>query len=290
MEMIGGQAVIEGVMIRNKNKLATAVRTKKGIIVKKEDIHSLTEKHKLLRIPIVRGAIGLGETMVLGIKTLNWSADLAMQDQEEQPTSNSWGLTASLIAAIIFAIAIFIFLPLWITTTFFGIEKTTATFNLVAGIIRIILFLAYIYAISFWKDVKTLFQYHGAEHKSVNCYENEKKVNIKNTLKYSTIHNRCGTSFLLVMLIIAIIGFSVIDTLVAWALGGTSLWIRLGTHILFLPLILGVSYEIIRKAQTPNLFVKILIFPGLLLQRITTQEPTEAQIEVAIKALEAVTD
>lgn len=290
MEMIGGQAVMEGVMIRNKNRVATAVRTKKGIIVNKQDFTSVTEGSALFRLPIIRGAIGLIETMVLGIRTLNWSTDMSLQEVDDLPVKkdNSFAIYVSVFIAILLGIGLFIFLPLWVTTFFFNIEKTSIVFNLIAGIIRLTLFIVYILLIARLNDVKKLFQYHGAEHKMVNCYENEPKASVKGCSKYTTIHNRCGTSFLLVVLIIAIIGFAILDSVVAYALGYTNLWIRLITHILFLPLILGVAYEIIRKAQNPNFFVKILISPGLLFQKITTKEPDEKQLEVALEAVKAV--
>lgn len=290
MEMIGGQAVMEGVMIRNKNKVATAVRTKNGIIIKKQDYHSITEKNAFFRIPILRGAIGLIETMVLGVKTLNWSTDIALQEQDEgtEKKDNNLAIYFSVFIAAILGIGLFIFLPLWSTTYFLNVEKTSIIFNLIAGAVRLSIFIIYMLIISRLSDVKKLFQYHGAEHKSVNCYENEKEVTVETTKKYSTIHNRCGTSFLLVVLLIAIVGFAIIDSVVAYFLGYTTLWIRLGTHLLFFPVILGIAYEIIRKAQNPNPFVRILIYPGLLFQKITTKEPDEKQIEVAIIALKAV--
>ncbi|MEK6941034.1 MAG: DUF1385 domain-containing protein [Nanoarchaeota archaeon] len=289
MEMIGGQAVIEGVMIKNKNRIATAVRTRDGILVKTQNFKSVTEKHKLLKLPIIRGTIILIETVVIGTKILSWSADIAMKGTDKKNKNNSTSLIIPTLLAIIIAVGIFMFLPLWATTNFFNLEKNAGSFNLLAGAIRIGLFILYIYAISYWKDVKILFRYHGAEHKIVNCYENELSPCVDSAKKYSRIHNRCGTSFLLVALIIAIIGFAIIDTSVGLLLGYTNLLIRLATHLLFLPLILGVSYEVIRKAQNPNWFIKILITPGLLLQKITTGEPDDKQLEVALYALKNVT-
>jgi len=290
MESIGGQAVIEGVMIRNKNKIATAVRTKKGIVTKVDDFVSLTEKYRMLKLPFLRGSIVFFETMKIGINTLNYSADLAMADEKENAAEKSgFGFYITLLLAVAIAILIFLFLPIFITTKLFNIEKTALPFNIVTGIIRIIVFLLYVYAISYMKDAKRLYMYHGAEHKVVNCYESLGKATLKNAKKYSTIHKRCGTSFLFIVFATAIIGFSFIDLLAFAALGKTSMTIRLFTHLLFLPFVLGISYETMKYAAVKNSWLtNIVTYPGSLIQRITTQEPTDDMIKVAMAALKKI--
>ncbi len=290
MESIGGQAVIEGVMIRNKNKIATAVRTKKGIVTKVDDFISLTEKYKVLRIPIIRGSVVFFETLKIGINTLNYSADLAMADEKEKAAEKSeFNFYMTLLLAVAIAVLVFLFLPIFITTKLFSIEKTALPFNIVTGIIRIIMFVLYVYAISYMKDAKRLYMYHGAEHKVVNCYESLGKVTFKNAKKYSTIHKRCGTSFLFIAFATAILGFSFIDLIAFAVLGKTSMMIRLFTHLLFLPFILGVSYETMKYAAARNnLLTNIVTYPGSLMQKITTQEPTDDMIKVAMAALKKI--
>jgi|SRR3989344_2516642 len=287
MESIGGQAVIEGVMIRNKNKIATALMNKKKIIVKKEDFHSLTEKYKILSLPILRGVIGFFETMKIGINTLNYSADIAMlKDEKSGCKKSNLGFYGMMLFAFALALFIFLFLPIFITTRLFNIERTTLYFNAAAGGIRIIFFLIYVYAISFMNDVKRLFMYHGAEHKVVNCYEHGEKITLKNAKKYTTIHKRCGTSFLLVVFITAIIGFSFIDLALFYFNGSTSILTRTISHLLFLPVILGVAYEILKlSSKKKNFITEALVYPGALIQKITTAEPDDYMIKVAIAAI-----
>ena len=290
METIGGQAVIEGVMIRNKNKIATAVQTKKDIIVKKEDFISLTEKHRVLRLPIIRGTISFFETIKIGINTLNYSADLASGSNEKQTESKTdLAFYSTMIFAFAISIFTFLFLPIFITTKLFNIERTAFYFNIITGIIRIVFFIIYVIAISFMKDVKRLFMYHGAEHKVVNCYEHGEKVTLKNSKKYTTIHKRCGTSFLLVVFVIAIIGFSLMDLASFYVIGKTSIIYRTISHLVFLPFILGISYEILKLASKRDTFItNALVYPGSLMQKITTSEPDEDMLKVAIEALNSV--
>jgi len=290
METIGGQAVIEGVIIRNKNKIATAVRTKKGIITKSETFISLTEKHSYLNIPIIRGTITFFEMLKIGLNSLNYSASLLEDEnsaKEKKESNSGFYITASF--SFMIAIVFFLFLPILITTKALSIEKTAFYFNIITGIIRIIFFIAYVYIISFMKDVRRLFMYHGAEHKVINCYENNEKVNLKNARKYSTVHKRCGTSFLLVMFIVAIVSFSFIDLAAFYIIGSTSMLIRTITHLLFLPLVLGIAYEIIKASSKNNsAILKIVTYPGALLQKITTSEPDDGMINVAIAALKKI--
>ncbi len=300
---VGGQAVIEGVMMRSPKRIATGIRRANGKIeIKVQEYISLIQRKKYLNIPVIRGAITLIEVMVLGIKTLQWSADKAIEDEEaNNPDKNNSinenkkkGMsTASAILSITIALAIgigvFFFLPLYLTTVIFDIEKQALSFNIIAGIMRIIFFLAYIYAISFMKDVRRLFQYHGAEHKAVFAFEEKVVLNPKNVQAFTTYHPRCGTSFLVIVMLISLVFFAILDTFVMIWLGDINLIIRAITHIPLIPFVAGLSYEAL-KASAKNIdnpIVRTLITPGLGLQRITTSEPDDKQVEVAIAAMQA---
>lgn len=315
---IGGQAVIEGVMMRSPERIATAVRRTNGDIeLKLQEYQSLIQRHKWLNIPIIRGAITLIEVMILGIKHLNYSADVAMKDAEEQekqknkekrkksakkadPATDgkkekkSGGMTTlsafvTVTFALIIGLALFFVFPLYATTLFFSIEKEAFVFNLVAGTIRIALFLGYIYLISLLKDVKRLFRYHGAEHKTIYAFESGEDVTVDNTRRYTTLHPRCGTSFLVMVMLVSLIFFSILDSFIILFHGNITLFIRLATHLPLVPLVGGLSYEAIKASakKVNNPIVKALIAPGLALQKITTQEPDDDMLEVAIVALKA---
>jgi uncharacterized protein YqhQ len=302
---VGGQAVIEGVMMRAPGAVATAVRRANGqIVVQQQEYRSVTEKYKWLNVPILRGAVGLIDMMYLGIKTLNFSAEIAMLDAEtEDPKSNDTAtkndseskskpqsklaLAATLVFALALGIGIFFIVPLYLTTKVFAIEQTAVTFNLVAGAIRITILLLYMAGISLMKDIQQLFRYHGAEHKSVFAYELKGELVPISVAKFSRFHPRCGTSFLLIVAFVAILSFSLLDALVLTFVASITLPIRLLTHLPFIPIVGGLAYEIIKfsaKHGTTR-WGKILIAPGLWLQHITTKEPTEPQIEVALVAL-----
>jgi uncharacterized protein YqhQ len=301
---IGGQAVIEGVMMRSPERIATAVRRSNGKIeLKIQEYKSLIQRKKWLNIPIIRGAITLIEVMIIGIKHLNYSADVAMNDAEEEikkskkkKRKNKESSVMSTISAfftvtiaLIIGIGLFFAFPIIATDKLFNIEKEAFTFNLVAGIIRIALFLTYIYLISLIKDVKQLFRYHGAEHKTVYAFESGEELSVKSAKSFTTLHPRCGTSFLVMVMLISLVFFSLLDSFIIFFHGDITLFIRLSTHIPLAILVAGLSYETIKfSAKNPgNPFVKLLIFPGLSLQRITTQEPDDSMLEVAIIALKA---
>lgn len=286
---VGGQAVIEGVMIRGISKYVIAVRKKSKIVSKSGRIK---KKSPFFRLPFIRGFVNLAEMLVIGIKALMWSAEQAAP-KEEKIGKNEFAFT--FLVSIGFVILFFIALPYFLTNLLgFYEEKKPILFNLVDGIIRILLFLAYMAAISFMKDVKTLFQYHGAEHKAIHCYEKGKKLNVSNVRKFTTLHPRCGTSFLLIVFIVSIFVFSVLPSLMMAYYPGfleMNAWIRKGilfpVRILLIPFIAGISYEILKisdKYQKNTLFSSISM-PGLWLQKITTKEPTSKQIEVAIYSL-----
>ncbi len=289
---VGGQAVIEGVMMRSPSAYATAVRRTNGeIIVDRADYQSITAKHKFLKLPIMRGAVGLIEMLSLGIKTLNFSAEIAMKDAENKQNSDKneskFQLSISLIIAIFFGILLFFVIPLTVTTKLFNIEQDAISFNIFAGVIRLIILLGYIWGISRMKDIQRIFQYHGAEHKAVFAYELNAPLTIESIKNYSRFHPRCGTSFLLIVALTAIMFFGIFDALYIILIGPMNLITRLLTHLPLVPIIGGISYEFIKisSKRYDSLLGKILIAPGLWLQRITTQEPDDSQLEVAITAL-----
>ena len=301
---IGDQAVIEGVMMRSPERIVTAVRRANGKIeVKIQDYRSFIQRYKWLNIPIIRGAITLVEVMFLGIKHLNYSADAAMKDAEEidkkktkqkdkkdQPGGMStFSTIVTVTAALIIGLALFFAFPLFVTTQLFNIEKNAFAFNLVAGMIRIILFLSYIYLISLLKDVKRLFRYHGAEHKTIYAFESGENLSVESSRGYTTLHPRCGTSFLVIVMLVSLIFFSILDSIIIIWHGNINLFIRLITHLPMVILVGGLSYEALKASarNTNHPLVKILIAPGLALQRITTQEPDDSMLEVAIIALKA---
>ena len=303
---VGGQAVIEGVMMRSPDRVATAVRRANGEIeLKVHEYQSLMQRKKWLNIPIIRGAITLIEVMVLGIKHLNFSADVAMKDAEEAEAKKENGkkkkkkekskgmsnLSAFFTVAIALSVGILIFFygPLFITTKLFNIEQQAFAFNLVAGSIRIAIFLIYIYGISLMKDVKRLFRYHGAEHKLVYTFESKEPLTVAAARPFTTLHPRCGTSFLVMVMFVSLIFFSLLDSVAMLYFGKISLLIRTLTHLPLIPIVGGLSYEAIKaSAKNPDHpIVKSLITPGLWLQKITTQEPDDQMLEVAIVALKA---
>lgn len=300
---VGGQAVIEGVMMRSPKRIATAVRRANGRIeVKVQEFQSFVQRNKFWNIPILRGAITLIEVMVLGIKTLQWSADKAIEDEQaaeagkngKKKKDSKEGMSTfhavlSISLALLIGVGAFFVLPLWLTTNIFSIEKQALSFNLVAGLIRISFFLLYIWAISFMKDVKRLFEYHGAEHKNVFAFEDHVQLSVENVKKYTTYHPRCGTSFLMIVMLISLFFFAIVDTIIILWTGEISLTTRLLVHLPLIPVVGGISYEAL-KASANNIdhpFVRALIAPGLWLQHITTSEPDAQQIEVGIVALQA---
>ncbi|MEK6650624.1 MAG: DUF1385 domain-containing protein, partial [Bacteroidota bacterium] len=297
---IGGQAVIEGVMMRAPGSVATAVRRASGDIVVQVLRHrSLTERLPALNKPVLRGAVGLIDMMYIGIKTLNYSADVAMRDAEKhdrKDTSSSradrtepsrWALALTLAFALGFGILLFFVTPLLLTTFFFDLEQDVLAFNLVAGSVRVAMFLVYLVGISFLKDIQRLFEYHGAEHKSVFAFELNTPLVPPEVALQSRFHPRCGTSFLLIVMFVAILSFALLDTaLIGW-LGELTLLVRLATHLPFLPVVAGLSYEIIKFSakHASTWWGRILVAPGLWLQTVTTREPDPSQSEVSIVAL-----
>jgi len=268
-------------MMKGDKAVAVAVRRPDGkIIAKKQRFVSLSKRNKLFNLPFVRGVVQLAEMLVVGIRALIWSADVAEEKESEKLNKKEIGLT--LLIAILLTIGIFVVLPYYAAK--FLVPKHGMLFNAVDGIFRVIVFFSYLMAISLFKDMKRVFQYHGAEHKSVACFEAGKPLTPKNCKKFSKEHPRCGTSFLVYVIVVSIIVFSMVKSDV-W-------YVNLGMRILFIPLIVGVSYEILKLAAKfeNNVFFRLLILPGLWTQKITTKEPDEKQLEVAIAALKKVID
>lgn len=281
MGNLGGQAIIEGVMIRNEDVVATAVRNPEGeIVTKKEKINSFAKKFR--KAYFIRGVVNLVESLIIGIKTLNYSANIAagQKTEKEKPISTGY-MAITLIIALAFALFLFKFIPLTIAQYFSShVSENNYLFNIVDGLVKIAIFIGYVLFISRMKDVKRVFQYHGAEHKAVNCYEAKEKVNLENCKKYSTIHLRCGTSFVITVLAISIVVYIFIPKELSFSS-------KLFWRIMLLPVIAGISYEILKigSKYEKSIFSKILTSPGRLIQKITTKEPDEKQLEVAITAL-----
>lgn len=294
---IGGQAVIEGVMMRGPEYIATAIRRKdKSIEVKKQPFISFSKKHKWAGYLIIRGFVSLIEMMKIGIGTLTFSARRAMLDDEEYQKKNSQPNPVrekieeylSFFVAIALAFLLFAWLP-YRMADWLNLSQENLYFNLFTGTIRIIFFIIYIWIISFLKDVKRLFEYHGAEHRSVHAYEKDQELITAVIQQCSTIHPRCGTSFMFFVLLVSILIFSAIDTAVSMIWTTPAYWMRLLYHISLIPLISGISYELLRFSakKTNHPIIRLIIFPGISLQRITTQPPDDEQVEVAVVALKA---
>ncbi|MFC1527382.1 DUF1385 domain-containing protein [Candidatus Neomarinimicrobiota bacterium] len=288
--LVGGQAVIEGVMMRVPGAYATAVRDAEGKIhVDKHDFTSMVENSKIWKKPVLRGIISLFESLKMGMKTLQWSAEIATpeEDKKKEPGKLAQFFTTS--TAILIALALFMVAPYWITTKLFLVNKEAFLFNLIAGAFRITFFVLYLILISFMKDVKRLFQYHGAEHRVVYNFESGKAVTVKNAQSFPTQHPRCGTSFLFIVMISAIIVFSIIDTIFIGFFGNLTVISRIILHLLMMPFVAGIGYEVLKKSarKSDNAFFKMLRAPGLWLQNITTKEPEDAMVEVAIESLKS---
>lgn len=295
---VGGQAVIEGVMMRSPEKVSTSVRLPGGkIITKTEPFISLTRRKKLLGKVIIRGVVSFFEMLILGIKTLNYSAEIATSGEVEPATekvnsqSGNFNLAIVITVTISLALAmtIFFFLPILITQLL-SINREALEFNLVAGCVRLAMFLAYVWVLSWFSSFKRIFQYHGAEHKSIFAFEADLPLAVESTHSFSTYHPRCGTSFILIVAMLAILTYSVSDTVFAVIFGHPpGVLERFTTHLLFLPIVAGTSFELLKLSGKTrnNPVTRILIAPGLWLQRITTNEPSDEQVEVALTALKS---
>ena len=296
---IGGQAVMEGIMMRNGSEYSVAVRKENGEIeVQKETYKGVGSKCKLFRLPFIRGIFSFVDSLVLGMKSLNYSASLFMEDgeEEEEPgrfekwLQKKFGdkaekviMDLTMVISIILAMGIFMVFPTWVSTLMKPLLGNGIWMALFEGVLRIAIFIAYVGLISLMPDIKRTYMYHGAEHKCINCIEHGLPLTVENVMKSSKEHKRCGTSFLLIVMVISILFFLVIRP--------ETLWLRLVSRILLIPVIAGVSFEFLRLAgNSDNPVVNLLSKPGLMLQGLTTKEPDEKMAEVAICAVEAVFD
>lgn len=284
---IGGQAVLEGIMMKNEEKYAVAVRKPNGeIAVELENHQGVLHGNKLKKIPFVRGIFNFADSLVLGMKSLNYSASFYDEDEDE---NKKGGRGEKLITALVtvfsvaLAVGIFVVLPYYLASLFNGFLRNESLRIIIEGVIRILIFIIYICAISLMRDIRRLFRYHGAEHKCINCIERGKPLTVKNVMRSSRIHKRCGTSFLFFVMFVSIILFFFIRV--------DSVLLRILLRVLLLPVVAGISYEIIRLAgRSNNILVRIISAPGMCIQRLTTKEPDKSMVEVAIAAVEAVFD
>lgn len=269
--------------MRAPRSLAIAVRRPSGdISVKSETVVPLSERFPIVKLPIVRGAVALFSSLIIGIKALNFSANEALAEEDEKEELSDWAIGGTMAAAFGFGILLFFIMPLYLTKLMVPvIGDSNIVFNLVDGVIRVAVFLVYIVAISRMSDIQRVFQYHGAEHKSIFAFEAGEELTVDNVRKYSCLHPRCGTSFLLIVMLVSILVFSLIPKL--WPF-----YLKAGSRIFLLPVIAGLSYEVLKwtAKHDSHPLVKMVISPGLALQRLTTREPDDGQIEVAIKSME----
>lgn len=294
---IGGQAVIEGIMMKNKDEYATAVRKPNGEIeVSKDTYVSLTERVKLFSMPFIRGMFSFADSMILGMRTLTWSASFFEDDEDSEPgklelwMNKVFGekletalMSAVMVFSVVMAVGIFMVLPLIIANFFRQFIESESVMAVLEGLIRIGIFITYIKLISRMEDIQRTFMYHGAEHKCINCIEHGMELTVENVRKSSKQHKRCGTSFLLIVMVISILFFMVIrvDTVL----------LRIVSRIVLIPVIAGVSYEFLRLAgRSDSRLVDLLSRPGMWMQNLTTKEPDDKMIEVAIQAVESVFD
>ena len=292
---IGGQAVIEGIMMKNKDMYSVAVRKPDGEIEVNLGTYRSIVKNKMLReTPLVRGVVNFIDSMILGMRTLTFSA--SFYEDEEEPTKADemldklfkgnaekvvMGLTVAF--SIVMAVAIFMILPYFLTSFLRNYIVSNTFLAIIEGVVRVGIFVLYVFLISRMNDIQRVFMYHGAEHKCINCIENGLELNVENVLKSSKHHKRCGTSFLFIVMVVSIIFFIFIDV--------TSPVLRVVIRLALIPVIAGVSYELIKLAgNSDSKFVQIISYPGMLMQRLTTKEPDAEMVEVAIAAVEAVFD
>jgi uncharacterized protein YqhQ len=275
-------------MMRVPGSYSTAVRDPKGNLrLKREIFTSITQRSTLWSKPIFRGIASLYEAMNMGMSTLQWSADISYPEESNNDSNFSKCLdTLTTFISISLAILLFMVLPMWLTTQLLNIEKDAILFNLSSGAFRILFFIIYLFLISRINDVSRLFQYHGAEHKVVYNFESGKDISIKNAKSFSTLHPRCGTSFMFIVLLSAIFVFAVVDTITIYFFGKISLSIRLLSHLPLIPFVSGVGYELIKiTSKSESIIFKILKKPGILLQNITTREPDDKMLEVSVAAI-----
>ena len=292
---IGGQAIMEGIMMRGPEKTAVAVRLADGSIHMKTQ--PTPKMNRWAKVPLIRGVVNFVSSMIQGTKVLMYSADVLEEnypDEYEKDKFDIWMeekfgkekawkvlMAFSVLIAIVLAVSIFMLLPTVVVGWLSAVTDSIILLNLAEGVVRMIIFIGYILLISKMKDIRTVFEYHGAEHKTIHCFENNLELTPENAQQFYTLHPRCGTSFLMFVMVIAVLAHAL--------MGWPNVWIRIISRILVLPLIAGVSYEMLKWAgRSDNWIVKILSLPGIYLQKLTTKEPNEKQLEVAIAAMKAV--
>jgi len=282
--LIGGQAVLEGVMMRSLTGYSVAVRQPNGgVAIKKDKLVSVTAKYPFLKLPVLRGSVVLIQSLILGMQALNYSATVAGENEAGEQEMSNWAIAASLLFAVAAGIGFFILAPLGITNLirhYFLPKMGNFTYNAIDGVLRALFFFVYILSISFMKEIRRVFQYHGAEHKTVYTFEANEELTVENARGKSTLHPRCGTSFLMFVMAISIVVFSFVP---AWA----PFAVKFGARIVLIPLIAGLAYEIIRFSarHLANPVCRLMTRPGMWLQKITTKEPDDSQLENAIVAL-----
>lgn len=279
----GGQAVIEGVMMKGKQWMAIAVRRPDGeIVVETEKVKSVTDHLTFLKWPFLRGVVSLIETMFIGMKAITFSANQALDEGEEEQQLTWWEMLLSILVAFGMAIALFVIFPAGVTRLVQGHISSNILLNLVEGLVKVSAFIGYILVISLMKDINRIWMYHGAEHVTIHAYEKGDELTPENASRYETLHPRCGTNFIFIVIIISIIFFSFF--------GRPAFLQRILIHLALLPVIAGVSYEVLRKAgeDKVNPIIYLLARPGMWVQKLTTRRPTDDQIEVAITSLKAV--
>ena len=277
---VGGQAVIEGVMMRGTDKVAVAVRTPNGeITVDVNPVNSIRDKYPILKKPLLRGVVALFESLYEGMKALTYSAQMS-GEEEEQLSDREMVMT--ILTSVLLAVGLFIVLPTWSMRFLHTLTNDPMLLNLAEGVLRMLIFISYIAAISSMNDIQRVFQYHGAEHKTIYTYEAGLPLKVENVRQFTTLHPRCGTNFLMIVMLISMFIFTF--------LGWPNLVERILSRVILMPVIAGVSYEIIRfaGAHADNTCVHYAIMPGLLLQKLTTRQPDDSQMEVAIASLKAV--
>jgi uncharacterized protein YqhQ len=281
--LIGGQAVIEGVMMRSLTGYSVAVRQPDGgVAIKQDKLVSITKKYPFLKIPVLRGSVVLIQSLILGMRALNYSASVASAEEGEKEMSN-WAIAGSMALALLLGVGLFILAPLGLTNLirhYLLPEMGNFTYNAIDGVIRAVFFFVYILSISYMDEIRRVFQYHGAEHKTVYTFEAHEDLTVENARKKSTLHPRCGTSFLMFVMAISILVFSLVPSTMPFA-------VKFLARVVLIPLIAGLAYEVIRFSarHLDSAACRTLITPGLWLQRITTKEPDDAQLEVALVAL-----
>jgi uncharacterized protein YqhQ len=292
---IGGQALIEGVMMRGPKKQAIVVRTPEGLVTKVDEIKLLKEKYPIVGWPIIRGAVNFIASMSNGVRAITYSAQFLPEDQQEQPSKlDKWIeehfsgekaekllVSLAVVLGVGISVGLFILLPTLLAGFLDGFIRSAVLRNLAEGVLRIVIFLVYLWLATKMKDIQRIWSYHGAEHKAIFTYEKGLELTVENARPQPRLHPRCGTSFLFIVMIVSILVFST----VTWS----NVWIRMALRLLLLPVVVGVSYELLKLAgRYDNLFTRILSAPGKALQRLTTREPDDSMLEVALESLKQV--